>query len=47
MKLLPDTHAFIWWDSDPAQLSATARALCADSTNELLLSVASLTPIAL
>jgi PIN domain nuclease of toxin-antitoxin system len=22
MKLLLDTHAFIWWDSAPAQLSA-------------------------
>jgi len=26
MKLLLDTHAFIWWDSDPAQLSAPALA---------------------
>jgi PIN domain nuclease of toxin-antitoxin system len=24
MKLLLDTHAFIWWDSDPARLSALA-----------------------
>ncbi|HET6248484.1 MAG TPA: hypothetical protein VFE47_12350 [Tepidisphaeraceae bacterium] len=26
MKLLLDTHAFIWWDSDPAQLSSRAMA---------------------
>jgi PIN domain nuclease of toxin-antitoxin system len=26
MKLLLDTHAFIWWDSDPSQLSARALA---------------------
>ncbi len=24
MKLLLDTHVFIWWDSNPGQLSATA-----------------------
>jgi PIN domain nuclease of toxin-antitoxin system len=27
MKLLLDTHTFIWWDSAPAQLSAVACAL--------------------
>ena len=27
MKLLLDTHAFIWWDSNQAQLSAAALAL--------------------
>lgn len=42
MKLLLDTHAFIWWDSNPEQLSDTALDLLADSTNELLLSVASI-----
>ena len=42
MKLLLDTHTFIWWDSDPAKLSATAMALCTDAANELILSVASL-----
>jgi len=26
MKLLLDTHAFIWWDIDPAQLSRPALA---------------------
>ncbi|MBD2460667.1 type II toxin-antitoxin system VapC family toxin [Oscillatoria sp. FACHB-1407] len=42
MKLLLDTHAFVWWDSNPEQLSNTALNLLADSTNELLLSVASI-----
>lgn len=42
MKLLLDTHTFIWWDSDPAKLSATALALCSDASNQLVLSVASL-----
>lgn len=41
MKLLLDTHAFIWWDSDPAKLSPQARAACQDRANVLLLSVAS------
>ncbi len=38
MKLLLDTHAFIW-DSDPAKLSPRALALCQDRQNVLLLSV--------
>jgi PIN domain nuclease of toxin-antitoxin system len=41
MKLLLDTHAFIWWDSDPAQLSASALAALSDPANEVWLSVAS------
>ena len=41
MKLLLDTHTFIWWDSEPAKLSSQALALCQDRTNTLLLSVAS------
>ncbi len=41
MKVLLDTHAFIWWDSAPDQLSPRARAACQDRTNLLLLSVAS------
>ena len=42
MKLLLDTHTFIWWDSEPTKLSATALALCSDPANELILSVTSL-----
>jgi PIN domain nuclease of toxin-antitoxin system len=41
MKLLLDTHAFIWWDSEPGNLSAHALALCQDPANTLMLSVAS------
>lgn len=41
MKLLFDTHAFIWWDSDPSRLSPRVLALCQDRANVLLLSVAS------
>lgn len=41
MKLLLDTHAFIWWDEDPTRLGAVARAACLDPGNELLLSAAS------
>ena len=42
MKLLLDTHTFIWWDSDPAKLAAAALALCSDPANQLILSVTSL-----
>jgi len=41
MKVLLDTHAFIWWDSDPTKLSPQARSACKDRTNVVLLSVAS------
>jgi len=41
MKLLLDTHAFIWWVSDPSKLSSRALALCQDPANSLLFSVAS------
>ena len=41
MKLLLDTHAFLWWDSDPDKLSPPALAACQNPSNVLLLSVAS------
>ena len=41
MKLLLDTHTFIWWDSDPAKLPTQVLALCRDRANMVLLSVAS------
>jgi PIN domain nuclease of toxin-antitoxin system len=41
MKLLLDTHTFIWWDSEPAKLSTKVLALCQDQENTLILSVAS------
>jgi PIN domain nuclease of toxin-antitoxin system len=42
MKLLFDTHTFIWWDSQPNKLSQTALALLQDRSNILLLSVVSI-----
>jgi PIN domain nuclease of toxin-antitoxin system len=41
MKLLLDTHAFLWWESDPHLLSAAALAAFRNPGAELLLSVAS------
>lgn len=41
MKVLLDTHAFIWWDSDPSKLSLRARAACENPANVVLFSVAS------
>lgn len=41
MKLLLDTHVFIWADSAPQKLTARATAACQDAANQLLLSVAS------
>jgi PIN domain nuclease of toxin-antitoxin system len=42
VKLLLDTHIFIWWVSDPSKLSQQALALCEDDTNSLIVSVASI-----
>jgi PIN domain nuclease of toxin-antitoxin system len=41
MKLLLDTHAFIWWYNDPQQLPEPVLLACRDTSNLLLLSVAS------
>lgn len=41
MKLLLDTHTFIWWDSNPAQLSSQVLELCQNQDNVLLLSIVS------
>ncbi len=41
MRVLLDTHAFIWWVTDDSQLSVTARNLISDSGNILFLSVVS------
>lgn len=41
MKLLLDTHAFIWLDTAPEKLSATAQRACLDVDNTLYLSVTS------
>lgn len=41
MKLLLDTHAFLWWDHQKARLSNRALAACMDRANSLSLSIAS------
>jgi PIN domain nuclease of toxin-antitoxin system len=41
MRLLLDTHTFLWLDGSPEQLSPAALAACEDPTNELYLSVVS------
>ncbi len=46
MKLLLDTHAFLWMISDVQKLSPTVRSLLEDGNNELALSAASLWEIA-
>ena len=41
MRLLLDTHAFLWWNAADPRLSRKASALLADPKNTLLLSVVS------
>lgn len=41
MRLLLDTHTFIWWDSDPDRLSAAALAALRDPVNTVWISVVS------
>ena len=41
MKLLLDTHTFLWFQDDPEQLSAAARTAILNPDNEVWLSVAS------
>jgi len=47
MKLLLDTHTFLWFVLGDAQLSGTARALITDPANEKLVSPASYWEIAI
>jgi PIN domain nuclease of toxin-antitoxin system len=42
MKMLLDTHVFIWLDSAPEKLSSTALAVCQEQRNTLYLSMASI-----
>jgi PIN domain nuclease of toxin-antitoxin system len=42
MRLLLDTHAFIWWDSAPNKLPSQILALFQDQANEIIISVASI-----
>lgn len=41
MRLLLDTHTFIWWDLEPTRLSSRAFALCQNPNHQLVLSVVS------
>ncbi len=47
MRLLLDTHILLWSLADSPRLSATARALLADTANECWVSAASLWEIAI
>lgn len=47
MKLLLDTHSFLWFIGGDERLSLTARALIEDATNDVFLSVASLWEMAI
>lgn len=42
MNLLLDTHAFMWWDSDPAKLAPRALAALRDPSNTKWISVVSI-----
>ena len=41
MKLLLDTHIFLWWADDPEKLSQAALSALQDEANEIILSVVS------
>jgi PIN domain nuclease of toxin-antitoxin system len=47
MRLLLDTHTFLWHSDGSTQTSATATALLVDPANELFLSMASVWEIAI
>jgi PIN domain nuclease of toxin-antitoxin system len=42
VKLLLDTHVFLWLNAEPEMLSITARVACEDPGNSLYLSLASI-----
>ncbi len=46
MKVLLDTHAFLWWMTDDERLSLAARTVILDPGNTLMLSAASAWEIA-
>ena len=47
MKILLDTHAFLWYSAGDSRLSEHARSMIEDRENDRLLSVASLIEMAL
>ena len=46
MRVLLDTHAFLWWLGDSSQLSGRARQLIGDETNRVSISAATAWEIA-
>ena len=42
MRLLFDTHTFLWWANEPAKLSSRVLSLCQDPSTDLILSIASI-----
>ena len=47
MRLLVDTHVFLWWFADDRRLSAAERGAIRDAANEVYLSAASVWEIAI
>ncbi len=47
MRILLDTHVFIWWDSEDRALSGDLREVIADPANEIYVSAASVWEIAI
>ena len=41
MRLLLDTHIFLWWNSDPAMIARPLREAIAQPSNEIFVSAAS------
>jgi PIN domain nuclease of toxin-antitoxin system len=47
MKLLLDTHAFLWWDAKDARLAESFRSAIASPRNEVFVSAATVWEIAI
>ena len=47
MRVLLDTHVFLWWINDDPRLSTNAREVIVDGENDLLFSVASVWEMAI
>ncbi len=47
MKVLLDTHTFLWWNLNAPQLSSTAKTIIANPNNEIFLSAVSAWEIAI
>jgi PIN domain nuclease of toxin-antitoxin system len=47
VRLLLDTHVWLWWNTEPERLSPAARRQIADARNEVFVSAASVWEIAI